>query len=92
MSDNIDKLPVIKTERMSALEASRLRPYISEKKPKSFFQKYRKFIILLATFVALSIPIVGAGIGLLTNSWIWTLVIKTVVFAVVLIVIFKLDV
>ncbi len=92
MSDNIDKLPVIKTERMSALEASRLRPYISENKPKSFFQKYRKFIILLATFIALSIPIVGTGIGLLTNSWIWTLVIKTVVFIVVLIVIFKLDV
>lgn len=91
MSDDIETLPVVKTEVLQDADAAKLKPYMCAPKSKqSFFQANKKYILILILFVILSIPVIDKLFELFTKSNMVTFMLKIVIFAVGILVITKM--
>jgi len=92
MSDDITMLPIDKTAMLDPAEEARLRPYMSAAcgGASNFLAAHRQTLWLVLAFFILSIPLLDGILTQFTGNKYLTLVLKTIIFVVVVVILSKL--
>ncbi len=93
MSDEISTLPINKADILDPAEASRVKPFLQTtqiEQPRTFWQANKKLLLTILTFFILSVPLWDPFLTKITGNEFFTLLLKTVIFIIALIIIGKL--